>query len=597
MIDLTDSQKAIMRVEGHALVKGGPGSGKTTISILKAANIVSRLQTGQRVLFLSFARATVSRVIEAIEESGQVSHDSKRGLDVDTYHAFFWRLIRSHGYLFGLPRSHNVLATPGEAVALADIRRRYTGKAKKDREHAEQLRLAMQKGLVCFDLFAEFAGCLLLGSSKICRLVANAYPTIILDEFQDTSDDQWVVIQALGRDCELIALADPEQRIFGFIGAHPKRLQHFDEKFAPTIFDLGTENHRSTGTDIMQFANDILAGSFSKSTYRDVIIRRFPPNPNQAFTRLYFETRQAITRLRRNGSMNWSVAVLVPTKKMTRMVSDRFRSPVGGRHPIRHHAVIDMEAAVLAAEVIAYALQQQGSHSSDISEFVALVCDYYRGKGGDSPAKTHLLEAARIKKAYNMALSRRRAGKKPAKNSLFLPMERAWLSLPQQPTGDPTHDWVTIRNHFANCNCRRLKEIADAVRNIRWLRRGTQLRQDLGEAWRQASHYANALAILRQSLMRKHFATNKKPESGVVVMNMHKAKGKQFDEVIIFEGWPLRQGRYFTNQDRIVQGNSWKNVNDGTRQNLRVSVSRARQRTTIFTPVSDQCVILPPLPP
>ena len=155
---------------------------------------------------------------------------------VDTYHAFFWRLIKTHGYLLGLPRRLNILTPHNEAVALSEIRNDYKTDdklstaeraEKKPREHAVRLRLAMEEGLVCFDLFAKFAGQLLHGSNKIRRLIANAYPTIILDEFQDTAPDQWRVTQALGRDSDLLALADPEQRIFDFIGADPERLNHF----------------------------------------------------------------------------------------------------------------------------------------------------------------------------------------------------------------------------------------------------------------------------------------------------------------------------------------------------------------------------------
>ncbi len=601
LFELSDKKKDILAHDGHLLVKGGPGSGKTTISIIKADVLVSEaLRPGQKVLFLSFARATVARVVEALDDHSKNRVQTRSRVDVDTYHAFFWRLLKTHGYLVGLPRKLEILTPPAQAIALSAIRHEFgplkklsdAQKAKRsERERAELQRLAFEESKVCFDMFAELVAQILGGSVKIRKLVSSAYPVIILDEFQDTNAGQWLVVQQLGIDSTLIALADEEQRIYDFIGADPDRLNHFKKRFNPGEFDLGNENHRSSGTDITRFGDDLLKGTFS-GKYQGMRLYQFPVNQNQAMAALKGQVLQARKRLIDRKTRDWSLAVLVPTKQLMREVSDAFRAGQPSMPPIDHRAAIDMEGAIVAAEIIAFLLQPR--RAGDFEAFVGLLCNFFRGKGGDDPSNKDISESLAIDKALQKAAERAKQGKEAPANSIIRPIRAGYEQCAAfKPSGDPDKDWLGIRNILAGCGCTRLAEVAEEARNVRLLDRGTQLRDALSLDWRSNGAYKNALDIVKQAFVQEHFATSTRRESGVVVMNMHKAKGKQFDEVIIFEGWPrYAKKRVVANPHRIVPGNVVGEYLTHARYNFRVSVTRARTQTTIMTPEPDPCILL-----
>lgn len=604
-MDLTANQEIILKADGHLLVIGGPGSGKTTIAILKAARLVTQLQyTSQRVLFLSFARATVSRVIEAIEHEQNIPDKVQDQIEVDTYHSFFWRLLKSHGYLIGLPRRLEVLTTGAEAIALAELRSQFPGASKltaqqkvekKEREEAELMRLAFEEGRVCFDLFAPLVSRIVDGSDRIRRIIATRYPIIMLDEFQDTNAGQWGIIRTLGQRITLLALADPEQRIYDWIGADPRRLDHFKQAFQHTFVDLSTDNHRSKGTDIAAFGNDLLAGVWTRADYSGITIDRYVANSlPQALSALVVQTYASRKRIANEVVNGWSLAILVPTRKMTRLVSDAFRSPPASMPPIGHTASIELEAAILGAELISFLLQP-GSDAAHLPKFIELLCNFFQGKGGDKPTKKDLKEAAGLRSAYKDALKRAAEKKKIKGNSILLNVLDTYkVARSIQLTGEPDKDWRSVRKSLEDGACERLRMVAEEARNVRVLERGGQLRNELSQNWRDKGSYADALEIVQQSFIQQHFAVAGKVETGVLVMNMHKAKGKQFDEVIIFEGTPAVAGRKIVaNPNRIVRENLIENANDQARQNLRVSITRGKRRTTIMTPHSDPCILLP----
>ena len=253
MLDLSENKQKALEAEGSLMVQGGPGSGKTTFALLKAQEILKseKLKPWQTILFLSFARATVARVAEKATEI--LNTELMRSVEITTYHSFTWTILKSHGYLLN-SKSLKIWLPHNAAPCLVQFKDNETKRAEKERRFCEE-------GLIHFDLFAEKCAFLLERSNALRRVICQAYPVIIIDEFQDTDREEWRLIQQLGKGSRLIALADPDQRIFGFRGAEPARIGQFISLYHPNEFNFGYENKRSNGTDILQFGNDLLGGA------------------------------------------------------------------------------------------------------------------------------------------------------------------------------------------------------------------------------------------------------------------------------------------------------------------------------------------------
>ena len=105
---------------------------------------------------------------------------------------------------------------------------------------------------------------------------------------------------------------------------------------------------------------------------------------------------------------------------------------------------------------------------------------------------------------------------------------------------------------------------------------------------------ADCVEITKEAFVQEHFANAGQPESGVVIMNLHKAKGKQFDETILFEDMPIfARGRGIVrNSGRFVRANEAGDNLAQYRKNFRMAVTRSKYRTIVLTPNQDKCILI-----
>jgi len=196
-------QELVLNAEDPVLVVlGGAGTGKTTVAAAAVRTILDHAWASgahpRRALFLSFSRAAVGQIVD--RTSGTLGRQADF-VEITTFHAFAWHLIRRWGGAIGL--SSPKLISPSEARLFG---------ASSGITYDDLLPLALK----------------LLDIPAIRRHLERRWAVIVSDEFQDTSHNQFELIMRLRGQARLLLLGDLNQCIYtnlpGVVGVGPERV-------------------------------------------------------------------------------------------------------------------------------------------------------------------------------------------------------------------------------------------------------------------------------------------------------------------------------------------------------------------------------------
>jgi len=564
---ICEKRQSVIDEKGHALVIGGPGSGKTTLALLKSKGILDSLGPGQSILFLSFSRAAVQQILKRCREI--LTKEEMKRIDVRTYHSFCWDILHSHGRLLG-GRPLKMMAPSEEGTRRTQFDGDWSTESK---------RLKDEDGMVCFDLFAAATAELFEGSTHLRSWMGRLFPLVILDEFQDSDDDQWRFVRQLSEVTQTLFLADTEQRIFeGSFrpGVRANRLDILKDAIALREVDLRDDNYRSGDSDILAVADCVLSGKGPLPKSADVKALRYEFR-NQFAATVHFAVAVTLGALRKRGIDDPTVAVLARSNDLVAEISDILEHShvynTINLKPIPHDIVWDQELSASAGVAMASTLEfislgtssaREAMHAK-IEEYFLIKKDFCQRYGGRG-AKAAGTKAGRFGKARAKV-----AGGKALTQGSPKTFEAALSAIPAL-TGDPVRDWKAVRTAFLAHDD--LKAIFQDARMVRLFRASDTLATALAGRWMERASYEGAARMIRSVLDQEKLIGLERDPKGVSVMTIHKSKGKEFDGVVMVEG--IHSSHFFLGHEAPDFAPS--------RRLLRVGITRARSFVLLVRP-------------
>ena len=358
--ELNDRQKeAVLYNDGPLLIIAGAGAGKTKTLTTKIAYLIEHEHVSPySILAITFTNKAAKEMKDRLYLT--VGNDVKK-LTVSTFHSFGLKLLRENYERLGYDKNFVIMDSDDSLTVVKKIIKdmgydpkiynpkairnkisscknemispaAYERFAVSDYEKVIQEVYAKYQDKLKRNNSVDFDDLLLLPielfkkNEDILEKYQDLYRYILIDEYQDTNEAQYILTKLLSeRYRNITCVGDDSQSIYSFRGANYKNILNFEKDYKDAKTILLEQNYRST-SNILDAANAVIKNNKQRKDKKLWTARGI--GEKIKYYRAYNEKDEAtyvvnkINELINNGVEYKDIAVLYRTNAQSRVMEE-----------------------------------------------------------------------------------------------------------------------------------------------------------------------------------------------------------------------------------------------------------------------------------
>ena len=280
-------QEAVVHDKGPMLVLAGAGSGKTKVLTSRIANLIDSGVSPANILAITFTNKAAREMKERVKKI--IGNDANY-IQISTFHSLGLKIIKENYEFLGFEKNFIILDSDDTLTIVKKLMKDLNMNPKfyNAREIRNKISSAKNELIgpnefskIEFDykivsLYKQYCEKLKKGNSvdfddllllpiklfkasiNILNSYQERYKYILIDEYQDTNEAQYVFSKMLASKYKnIFVVGDNDQAIYAFRGANFKNILNFEKDYPDCKIILLEENYRSTQT-ILNAANSVI---------------------------------------------------------------------------------------------------------------------------------------------------------------------------------------------------------------------------------------------------------------------------------------------------------------------------------------------------